>query len=91
MIPRIKNILYATDFSDASEAALPLVKEIARHYDSTVIGAHIRKPESYALAPPDSWNVLEKAWQLQGLAKAERLKAKLQGVRSEIVIRKGDP
>jgi nucleotide-binding universal stress UspA family protein len=86
-----QKILYATDFSAASEAALPLVKEIARHYDSTVIGVHVRKPENYALAPADTWNALEKAWQLQGLAKAERLKAKLQGVRSEVIIREGDP
>lgn len=86
-----QKILYATDFSVASEAALPLVKEIAHHYDSTVIGVHVRKPENYALAPADTWNALEKAWRLQGLAKTERLKAKLQGVRSEVVIREGDP
>lgn len=86
-----RNILYATDFSAASEAVLPLVKEIAGRYDSTVIGVNIRKPASYALAPPDTWPALEKAWQLQGLAKSERLKAKLQGVRSEVVIREGDP
>jgi len=30
----LKNILFATDFSEASEAALPYAAAIARRYDS---------------------------------------------------------
>jgi nucleotide-binding universal stress UspA family protein len=37
----IKRILYATDFSEGSLAALPIVTALARRFDSTVCVAHI--------------------------------------------------
>ena len=41
----IKNILFTTDFSPASEAALPYVVALARWYGSTVFVAHAVPPE----------------------------------------------
>ncbi|HEV2113185.1 MAG TPA: universal stress protein [Terriglobales bacterium] len=40
----ITNILYATDFSSCSEAALPYARDIARLYGSTVLVAHVAPP-----------------------------------------------
>jgi nucleotide-binding universal stress UspA family protein len=50
----IKTILYATDFSECSELAVPYVCDIARLYDSTVIAVHVMpaiSPTSTTLDP----------------------------------------
>jgi nucleotide-binding universal stress UspA family protein len=39
---RLKHILYTTDFSEPSRAALPIVAAIARRYGSHIFAAHIR-------------------------------------------------
>ena len=44
----LKNILFATDFSEASQAALPYAAAIAR-YDSQLHIAHIMSPASYII------------------------------------------
>ena len=45
----LKNILFATDFSEASQAALPYAAAIARRYDSQLHIAHIMSPASYVI------------------------------------------
>jgi nucleotide-binding universal stress UspA family protein len=45
----LKNILFATDFSEASQAALPYAAAIARRYDSQLHIAHIVSPASYTI------------------------------------------
>ena len=47
-----KNILFATDFSPSSAAALPYAEAIARHYGSKVYFAHVIPPEAYSSVPP---------------------------------------
>lgn len=44
---KLKQILFATDFSQASLAALPHVAALARHYRSKVYLAHVIEPEAY--------------------------------------------
>lgn len=39
-----KKILYATDFSDAANTALPLVAALARRYDATISLVHVLPP-----------------------------------------------
>lgn len=43
----LKHLLFATDFSSASLAALPHVGALARHYGSKVYLAHVIEPEGY--------------------------------------------
>jgi nucleotide-binding universal stress UspA family protein len=43
----LKNILFATDFSEASQTALPYAAALARRYDSQLHIAHIMSPASY--------------------------------------------
>ena len=43
----LKNVLFATDFSEASEAALAYAAAISRHYDSQLHVVHIMSPASY--------------------------------------------
>src|SRR6266496_2127132 len=40
----LKNILFATDFSAASEAALPYALELARKYGSKIYLTHVIEP-----------------------------------------------
>ena len=49
-----KKILLATDFSPASEAALPHALTIASHYGSKIYVAHVICPEFMDLLPPES-------------------------------------
>jgi nucleotide-binding universal stress UspA family protein len=49
-----KKILLATDFSPASEAALPHTLTIAGHYGSKLYIAHVICPEFMDLLPPES-------------------------------------
>lgn len=48
-----KNILFATDFSIHSSAALVYAKAIARRYGSKVHAVHVILPASYQGVPPD--------------------------------------
>jgi nucleotide-binding universal stress UspA family protein len=49
----LENILYATDFSSASIAALPYVRGIAMQYGSKIHVLHVKEPASYAFVTPD--------------------------------------
>jgi nucleotide-binding universal stress UspA family protein len=48
----IKNILFATDFSPASEAVLPYARALARVYDAQLVIAHVVVPGVVAVEPP---------------------------------------
>jgi len=63
----IKTILYATDFSVCSEAALPYLCDIARLYDSRVIAVHVMPAVSQASAIVSS-EILEKRKEIMNLS-----------------------
>jgi nucleotide-binding universal stress UspA family protein len=50
--PALKNILFATDFSPCSQAALPYVRSIAERYASTVHAVHVLAPEPQTVGVP---------------------------------------
>ena len=50
----LKNILFATDFSDSFFAALPHVAAIARHYEATVYLAHVILTKTYPRVSPEA-------------------------------------
>jgi nucleotide-binding universal stress UspA family protein len=50
----LKNILWATDFSPASEAALPQALQIAVQYGSKLYIAHVISPELLELLPSET-------------------------------------
>jgi nucleotide-binding universal stress UspA family protein len=51
--PSIKNILFATDFSPSSQAALPFLHAIAMRHGATVHLVHVIAPEARTLVPMD--------------------------------------
>jgi nucleotide-binding universal stress UspA family protein len=88
----LKNILYTTDFSPASEAALPYVQALVRWYGSKVIVAHSVPPEpppalSMEAAPLD----MNPYWQHAQNQMDDFLRTHpLPGVVYETVLEQGD-
>jgi nucleotide-binding universal stress UspA family protein len=95
MVPavQVRRILYATDFSEASCAALPLVSAFARQYGSTVYIAHIWSPLPYSMVTPESASTLEDGQERQAQTKASELQAsaELAGLRTAVIVEPGDP
>lgn len=57
---RLKNILYATDFSTAAEKALPFAVQIAKRYEARIYVLHVAQENLYPLIPPPAWSEMEK-------------------------------
>ena len=77
---KFSNILFPTDFSASSEAALPYAEAIVRHFGATLYPAHVVPPEPYHGLPMDPFPVtLDYAWRsaeesLAKLATSDRIK-----------------
>ena len=90
----LKNILYATDFSPASQAAFPFVAEIARRYNSTIFAAHVRGleldhvPES--LNGMMAWPSTEDAWKAEGQREVRMLDEKFHGINHKVIVSEGN-
>jgi nucleotide-binding universal stress UspA family protein len=72
----LKNILFATDFSYAAEAALPYAIETARLYGSKIFAVHVRAREG--------------EWDKPHEKAVEHLNERLQGTPHEVVVADGD-
>lgn len=51
---RLKNILFATDFSEASLHALPYAAELAKQFDATLFACHVITPAVLLAAAPQA-------------------------------------
>lgn len=51
---RLKNILFATDFSDYSRQALPYVVNLARKFNSTIYLCHVVTPSQLIIGAPEA-------------------------------------
>ena len=65
----VKRILYATDFSEASLAALPLVSTIANKYGSHVFVVNIWTPVIYTMVSPEAAGLLQRKDERENQAK----------------------
>ncbi|MGA8619597.1 MAG: universal stress protein [Candidatus Sulfotelmatobacter sp.] len=86
----LKNILFATDFSPYSNAALPYALAVTRQYGARLFGAHIVPSEDYLFTAPETWPAhIQQEEQLQEEV-AARLDEQLRGVQHEVVFGVGD-
>ena len=87
----LKNILYATDFSGHSNAALPYALSIARMYGSKIFAVHV---VSLALFPSSSPTIALQAMAAQAVREAKeamtKLDPQLEGIPHKVLIRKGN-
>jgi len=86
----LKNILYLTDFSPVAESAAPYALELARRYGAKVFAMHVRGPEIYGMAPPESWPVLVEAAQELARQQAKNLCELFAQAEHEAIIEIGD-
>lgn len=85
----LKNILFATDFSAASDAAAPIATQIARRYGAKIYGVHVNAADAYVAAAPEAWAAMAEAAERAAKEAAGRLNDQLQGVEHEVVIGEG--
>jgi nucleotide-binding universal stress UspA family protein len=86
----LKNILFATDFSPAADAAAPFAIQIARSYGAKLYGAHVKPFDDYTAAAPEAWAAMAEAAERQIKQHAQRLNEQLEGVEHEVVIGEGN-
>jgi nucleotide-binding universal stress UspA family protein len=86
----LKNVLFATDFSAPSNAALPYALAVAHQYGAKLHAAHVLSPEAYLLAAPESWPFLQQLEEQQQQLAAERLEAQLREVPHQVLSSVGD-
>ena len=87
------SILFATDFSPVSEAALPFVLGIAHRYGSKVIVAHVvpfEPSEGLTRVPPAVYLELEEQEARQELQRYDEAH-KFEGLRHEFIVERGYP
>lgn len=86
----LKNILVLTDFSEASETAIPFAISIARNYEAKLYTLHVLTPFplAYAVAEP-TMATIEKSEEA-AQAGMQRLAAQLVGVPHEAMIVRGE-
>jgi nucleotide-binding universal stress UspA family protein len=86
----LKNILFATDFSAASDAAAPTAIQIARRYGAKVYGVHVNRFDDYMAAAPEAWAAMADAAEKETKEDAARLNEQLQCIEHEVVIGEGN-
>ncbi|MGB8011678.1 MAG: universal stress protein [Terriglobales bacterium] len=86
----INNVLFATDFSAHSNAALPYALAITHQFGAKLFGAHVLSSDDYLYAAPEAWPAhIQAEEQLQQEALA-RLEEQLRGVPHQALSGVGD-
>ena len=82
----LKNILFATDFSKAADAAVPIAIDIAQRYGAKVYGVHVNRFDDYTAAAPNAWAAMAEAAERENKEDAGRLNEQLQCIDHEVVV-----
>jgi nucleotide-binding universal stress UspA family protein len=86
----LKNILFATDFSPAAEAALPYAIGLAKQYGAKVHGLHVRYPATYPIVGPEAMPQVLEAAEEQAKFEARQLHEMLGSVPHEVTVAEGE-
>jgi nucleotide-binding universal stress UspA family protein len=85
----LKNILFATDFSAASDAAAPIAIQIAQRYGAKIWGVHVNALDHYMAAAPEAWAAMAESAERETKEHTQRLNDQLSRVEHEAVIGEG--
>jgi len=85
----LKNILYLTDFSEASEAALPFAASIAREYGAKIHAYHVLIPAVYTYTTPELTAAAFEAQEDAATANMQRVAAYMGSLQHECVVERG--
>jgi nucleotide-binding universal stress UspA family protein len=83
---QLKNLLFATDFSEASESALPFAVALGRRYDATVHALHVLTPTPFASGSFALTSVGFEAETESALAAMQKLESQLSGVQYRVIL-----
>jgi nucleotide-binding universal stress UspA family protein len=86
---KVKNILYLTDFSKPSEAALPFAVTLGRGYGAKVHALHVLIPEPYVYTTPGLTAVAIDAEDENAQAEMQRVESQLAGLQHETMVARG--
>jgi nucleotide-binding universal stress UspA family protein len=86
----LKNILFATDFSPAAEAALPYALGLAKQFGAKVHGLHVRFPATYPIVGPDALPIVLEAAEEQARFEARQMHEMLEAVPHAVTVTEGD-
>jgi len=86
----LKNILYATDFSPASETALPYVRGLAKSYGATVHALHVRSLAPYPIIGPEALPVVIEAAEQQAQLDAQQLEVTFRDLPHKVYVEQGE-
>ncbi|MGA2428419.1 MAG: universal stress protein [Candidatus Acidiferrum sp.] len=85
---QIKNVLFATDFSPAADAAIPYVREIATRYGANLVTLHVRPP--VLMTPPGSWTSTVEGTAIEEQTQREGLRLAFSDLRPTVLFEDGD-
>lgn len=85
----LKNILFATDFSEVSETALLFAESITRRYGAKLCVTHVAVPSETAMLPPESWGACEQAIEEATQRDMARLDERLRILPHQLALRHG--
>ena len=85
----LRNILYLTDFSEPSEAALPFAEAVAREYDAKVYALHVSMPVPMAYATPESTEAMIEGQEEWAQAEMQRVDSRLTGLPHATFVERG--
>jgi nucleotide-binding universal stress UspA family protein len=86
---RIRNILFATDFSAAAAHAIPFVRQIAKHYDADLVTLHVRPLVVNPMTEPVSWPTDIEAAKAEDDKHRKEILDAFPGIRTQVRIEEG--
>jgi nucleotide-binding universal stress UspA family protein len=87
---KFRNILFATDFSEAAALAIPYVRSIAEVFGANLVALHVRPPVVSTTYPPGTWaEDIEVAKEEDERERGELLKI-FAGIPTTALIEEGD-
>lgn len=86
---KVKNILYLTDFSQPSEAALPFATMLGRGYGARVHALHVLIPTPYVYMTPGLTTAAIEAAEETAQAEMQRVESRLAGLDHKTLVERG--
>src|SRR5215467_13709049 len=86
---QIKNIVFATDFSDVAAAALPFAGQIAKKFGANLFAVHAKAPANYALPSTEVWPAAVTELEEGRVELTRNLYNRYPSVESEVLIGEG--
>ncbi|MGB6429743.1 MAG: universal stress protein [Candidatus Acidiferrales bacterium] len=87
----LKNILFLTDFSEPSQAALPFAVAMAREFGATIHALHVLAPDAYlyGCATPETVALALEAQEEAGEAEIQLVAAQIENVPHDVAVTRG--